>query len=387
MKLRDFKTITYTDLQTKSLKYLPDFAKTYLMSGTGSNSAVQENLNQFGKYHLIPHINGSGTPTHVETSFLANKYSVPFGIAPVGMAGMVWPKAELKLCDTARLNNFPFTLSTVGCETPESVFSEESRCNWFQLYIPKEQFVLQDILSRLIRLKVETLIITVDIPTPSRRESIKNSGISIPFKFKPALLFQAIAKPRWLFHTVCHGIPTLKTIVPYAERNSLKFISNYAGNRLGGVFDWPMIEELKKVWSGKIILKGILNSADVQKAIDMGIDSVYISNHGGRQLDGVISPLEALKQIRSEVGWDYPLIVDGGFRTGTDIFKALYLGADFVMLGRPFIMSTALKKAQGPDLLYKFLEDDLKNVMTQMGIRSISELFEKRRLKDQLHIS
>ena len=233
---------------------------------------------------------------------------------------------------------------------------------------------LYRITTTFVELIKEVIGPTIDIPAPSRRERSKSAGMQMPLKFSGKMILDGLTHPRWLLATLIKGLPKLRTVETYANNNSLSFVSKFVGNRLGGTVDWDYIDLLRSKWEGPIILKGILHPEDAALAKDLGVDAIYVSNHGGRQFDGVVSPLAQLKKIREIVGPDYPLLFDSGIRSGLDIFKAIYAGADFVLVGRPFMYGIGSFQEKGAKQVYEILSDQLRSNMMQLGLESIKEI-------------
>lgn len=196
----------------------------------------------------------------------------------------------------------------------------------------------------------------------------------MPLKFTLQLIIDGIKHPKWALSTIRSGIPRLKTVESYANNNSLRFISKFVGNRLGGVIDWKYVELIRSKWEGPMLLKGVLHPEDALMAKNIGCDSVYVSNHGGRQFDGGVTPLKQLTKIRKAVGPDYPLVYDSGIRSGLDVMKAIYAGADLVFAGRPFMYGVGAFQEKGVLQVANILEDQLRNNMMQMGLKTIDQI-------------
>jgi L-lactate dehydrogenase (cytochrome) len=298
----------------------------------------------------------------------------------MGMPGLVHPKADFLLSSLAAEKGMPYCLSTLGNITPEEFKNVRNgkvlNSDIFQLYPPKSENILNDIIERVEMAGFKNLLITIDIPAPSRREYSKSYGLKIPFSFTLNLILQSLTRPRWLINQFFYGFPRLKTVERYSDNNNLRFVSNFAGNRLGGNPSWKDLKKIRDKWSGKLIIKGVLSEKDVTNAIKIGFDVVYISNHGGRQFDGAPSSLESLKRIKKMRNSKIEIWFDGGVRDGLDILKALALGADLVFLGRPFLYALYNSK-KSLEVAYQNLEDQFKNNMFQLGVpdvKSIQEL-------------
>ena len=363
------------DLRSKCARRIPFFSFEYLESGTGIETAKSKNVSEFVKYSAKPRMCQGIDKIDISTETLGFKYDVPFGIAPVGLSGLIWPKAEILLMKAASVFKSPYILSTVATETIESVSKEARRSEdiWFQLYTPKKMDVLEDLLKRAKDSGCKVLVITLDIPTPSIRERSKRVGVSIPVKFSFSNIFRAVLRPRWSLETLLRGLPKLRNIEKYSGTN-IKFSANYAGNRMGGVLTWESCEEIIQMWDGPVIAKGIMSEYDIERAIKAGFSGLYVSNHGGRQFDGATPSLSALQGIARANKSRLPIYFDGGVRTGLDILKAVSLGADFVFLGRPFLYGLGANGFTGVSRSYEILREDLINNMFQLGLKNISDI-------------
>ncbi|HMQ87650.1 MAG TPA: alpha-hydroxy acid oxidase [Flavilitoribacter sp.] len=362
------------DLARKAKRRIPQVAWEYLISGTGDEALVDRNKSAFQRINFIPRFCKGALAATTATSLFGKNYSAPIGIAPVGLTGLMWPRVEHYLAATADRLKIPFCLSTNATETPETVGAFVGDMGWFQLYPPKDLEIRKSLLQRAKDSGFQVLVVTADVPMASKRERTKRAGLAIPPKITPRMIWEGITHPVWSFYTLVNGIPRLRTIEHYANNNSMRFVSGFVGNRLGGTLDWDYCKELKDAWDGPVVLKGILHPADAAKAIEIGLDGIYVSNHGGRQFNGAPAAIEALPAIVREVGGKVPVIFDSGIHTGLDIMRALYLGADFVMAGRPFIYGVAAIGKYGGDHAASILMDDLQNNMVQLGVADFKEL-------------
>jgi L-lactate dehydrogenase (cytochrome) len=362
------------DLKVKAKSRVPPVAWAYLESGTGDEALLKRNRSAFEQIQFTPQFCNGHLEASCDIELLGNHYPYPIGIAPVGLTGLIWPKAEQYLAQAAQRLQIPFSLSTVATETPETIGPLVGQQGWFQLYPPKDMTLTESLLKRAADSGFHTLVVTADVPMASRRERTRRAGLTMPPKLTSRLLWQGLTHPIWSFQTLRRGLPRLRTVEPYAAATDFKFISGFVGNRLGGTLDWDYCNVLKTMWDGPVILKGILHPEDAQKAIDCGLDAVWVSNHGGRQFNGAPASIEALPDIKDIVGNQVPIIFDSGVRTGLDIMRALNKGADFVMLGRPFLYGVAALGVYGPDHVVFTLTDDLKNNMVQLGVKTIKEL-------------
>lgn len=363
------------DLAAKAKKRIPHVAWEYLQSGTGRENLTKKNTEAFNKITFTPQFCQGILQPNIETTLFGQKYAAPFGVAPVGLTGLMWPKVEHFLAATANRYQIPYSLSTVATETPETVGKYVGNMGWFQLYPPRDKEVRTSILKRAKEAGFHTLLVTADVPMSSRRERTKRAGLQMPPKITPQLIWQGITHPAWTIRTLKNGVPRLRTIEAYTDYKNMKFVSGYVGNRLGGTLSWEYCQELRDEWEGPMVLKGILHPADAQKAIDIGFDGIVVSNHGGRQFDGAPTSIEVLPQIVKEFKNKTTILFDSGIRTGLDIMRALSLGADFVLLGRAFIYGVAALGRFGGDHVVEVLMDDLKNNMVQLGVENLTALY------------
>ncbi|MEL7220416.1 MAG: alpha-hydroxy acid oxidase [Bacteroidota bacterium] len=305
----------------------------------------------------------------VSTQVLGQYFDAPFGIAPVGLSGLMWPKAELMLAQTAVRYNIPYSLSTVATETPEAVGELVGQQGWFQLYPPKEKEMRADILRRAQNAGFHTLLVTADVPTPSRRERSRRAGLQSPPKINADFIWQALTHPLWTWQTLNRGIPRLRTIEAYLEAD--KSVGGFVQDELRGNLTWEYCQELRDLWSGPILLKGVMHPKDAEKAVAIGLDGIVVSNHGGRQFDGAPAALSVLPEIVATVKGKTAILFDSGIRSGLDILRAYQQGAEFVLLGRAFLYGVAALGKYGGDHVVEILLEQLKNNMIQLGIERL----------------
>lgn len=362
------------DLAEKARKRIPHVAWEYLQTGTGREALVRKNTEAFDRITFNPQFCKGVMEPDISTTLFGRKYAAPFGVAPVGLTGLMWPRVECYLAAMARAYQIPFALSTVATETPETVGQEVGDMGWFQLYPPRQKELRQSLLKRASEAGFHTLLVTADVPMASRRERTRRAGLQIPPAITPKMIWQGITHPAWTIATLQHGLPRLRTIEAYAQSKDMKFVSGYVGNRLGGTLNWDYCKILKEEWNGPVVLKGVLHPVDAEKAVSIGLDGVMVSNHGGRQFDGAPTAIESLPAVVEAVGGKTTILFDSGVRSGLDIMRALSLGAQFVLLGRAFIYGVAALGKYGGHHVAEILIDELKNNMVQFGIESLDEL-------------
>ncbi len=362
------------DLEKKARRRIPDVAWAYLQSGTGTEELTRRNISDIQKIELTPRfLKGQFSPD-ITTSLFGKTYDAPFGIAPVGLTGLMWPRCEIYLADSAKRFGIPYCLSTVATETPESVGKYVGDRGWFQLYPPRGEALRRTLLERAASNGFHTLVITADVPMPSRRERTKKAGVQIPPKINLRLLWDAVKNPSWTMATLSRGLPRLRTIESYAEFRTMASVGAYVQNQFGGNLSWSYCEALRKEWSGPLVLKGILHPEDAKRAVDTGFDGIVVSNHGGRQFDAAPSAISVLPGIVEAVGKQTAVLFDSGIRSGLDILRALAYGADFVLCGRAFMYGVCALGRYGGDHVAHLLKEDLVNNMVQLGTDSLETL-------------
>lgn len=315
---------------------------------------------------------GTTTPDFT-TQLMGRTYPLPFGFAPVGMSGLMWPGAELILARAAAKAGIPFCLSTVAAETPETVGPKAGDQGWFQLYPPGDPDIRRDMLARAKDAGFHTLILTVDVATASRRERQLRARLTNPMRMTPRVIAQAAIRPQWALETLTRGIPRLKTLEKYAEVTTARSSTAHIGYLLRTAPDWDYLAALRDEWDGKLVVKGVMEPDAAAKLPGYGVDAIWVSNHGGRQFDASPASLDVLPAVKAAAG-DTPVIFDSGIRSGTDILRALALGADFVMLGRAPHYAVAAFGRPGVDHLIDILTASMTADMGQMALTHLADL-------------
>lgn len=364
----------FTDLKHKAQRRIPKFVWEYLDSGTGTEATKRRNRTSLDRIGLMPSVlHGEFTPD-LSICLMGDTLPLPFGIAPLGMSGLVWPDAEGHLARAAARHNIPYGLSTVATQTPESLAPHLGSHAWFQLYPPRDEDIRRDMLARAAAAGFRTLVLTVDVPVASRRERQTRSGLTSPPRLTPRLLAQVATRPAWALATARRGaMPHMATLDKYNDIDTSALPSTaHIGYLLRTSPDWDYVAWLRDNWQGKLVIKGVLRGTDAARLEDMGVDAIWVSNHAGRQFDAAPAAIDALPGVRAAT--DLPILFDSGVESGLDILRALSLGANFVMLGRAFHMALAALGPRGIDHLIDILSKDLIANMGQLGARTLTDL-------------
>jgi len=357
-----------SDLEKAARKNMPKFAFDYLQGGIGRETALHRNRVDLDAICLRPHHITQDFEPQLQTRLFDQTYSAPFGIAPLGLSGVIWPNAATLLARTSKKANIPFILSTVATTSLEDIAKEAPQTSWFQLYIPNDQTINSSLVERAKASGYQTLVVTVDVPALGRRDRDIRNGLAVPPKISLSNIIQAAMCPSWSLQTLANGIPEFENLKQYVPpKTDLRSSASYISALSRGHVSPERLQQVRDMWPGNLLVKGILNEQDAKTAKDIGCDGIIVSNHGGRQLDSVPSTAQTISQIRQSVGKTYPVLVDSGVRNGLDIARMLASGADFVFLGRGFAYGVAALGQKGADHAHHILLQELKNTMSQLG--------------------
>jgi L-lactate dehydrogenase (cytochrome) len=367
------------DIERAALKRIPKFARDYVRYGMGQGGSVKRNRDTLDAVKLIPRYLVDADEVDYSTELFGQRYAAPFGVAPIGMGGLAWPHSADYIAAAARNHSIPFCASTFSITSLETIREQAREYSWFQLYRPSIETVENDLLSRIEQAGYDVLVVTMDVPSPMRRDHDIRNGFTVPPALDLQTLWQIATHPAWSMAMARCGFPEFENLVQYVpdnlkKREALHFMSNL----VVGHITPEIIATLRERWKGKLVLKGILSADEARQCRDLGVDGIIVSNHGGRQLEAAPSPCEVLGQIRDAVGAQFTLIADGGVRTGLDICRMLSLGADFIMMGRPFYYAVAAMGAEGADHIMKLFKAELQCTMGQLGCPALSDIRERR---------
>jgi L-lactate dehydrogenase (cytochrome) len=363
------------DMEARARRRMPRFAHDYLVGGLGREDCVRRNVAELRDVLLLPRYLTDAARPDLRATLFGQAFDAPFGAAPLGLAGLLWPGCELPIAAAAREHNVLHVLSTFSNRALEAVRPVCGDVGWFQLYPPSDPDMEQDLVARAWRAGYRTLVVTVDIPVAARRERDIRNGLSIPLSFGLATLLQVAARPRWAMRLARHGIPDFENLSPYYPAGgSVRRAAEFVARVMQGHLTPQRIRAIRAAWPGQLVIKGVLDPDEALAYVALGADALVISNHGGRQLDAAPSAVSVLPEMRRRLGREAVLLADGGVRSGLDIARLIALGADYVLVGRPFVIAAAALGDAGPGHLVQLLKAELGVTLAQLGCSSVAEL-------------
>lgn len=362
-------------LAERAKKRVPRFVYEYLVGGCHSNVCVKKNTSEIREVELKPYYLRDIAGASLKTTIFGKEYDAPFGIAPIGLQGLIWPGATEILAKSARDHNVPFVLSTVATASIETVAEITEGEFWFQLYYPIDQSVRDALLGRAAAAGCKTLVILADTPIPGFRPHDIRNGLSLPPRMTMRNVAQMLCRPSWCMGQLATGKPEFQTLKPYLPRRpNTKDFAKFWVKTFDGRLTAANVRSLRDQWPGRIVIKGIVEPEDFEQAISIGIDAAIISNHGGRQIDLGQSTIKSLAGLVDSFQDKIPIMMDSGIRTGGDIAAAIASGAKFCFLGRTPMFAVGALGKQGGEHVMQLLKRSLRQVMEQIGCEKIDDL-------------
>ena len=367
------------DFERAAQRRLPRIVHEFVSGGSEDGVSLRANRADFERIALRPRGLAAVANVSQQVELWGRRYSSPIGVAPMGVSAICRKECDLHLARAAHAARIPFILS--GASTfPMERLQQETPGIWYQAYLPGDTQRLGRILARLERARIEVLVVTSDTAVAGNRENNERTGFSIPFRPSMRLALDGVLHPRWLLDVLARtlltsGVPRFANL--YEEAGPAITEEPAQGFRGGrDLLTWDHMSWLRERWGGKLVVKGVLHPADAQEACNRGLDAVVVSNHGGRQLDGALSPILALEAIRQVLPPAFPVFIDGGFRRGTDVLKAVALGARLVFVGRPFLYGAAVAGQAGTARVIEILKSEIQRNLALMGVAELGRLAE-----------
>ena len=372
------KSASIADLKRHAKRSIPGFAFDYVEGGCDSDNNMRKNRLALDEVFLRPDYFKSFNEPDLTTSLFGQTYSAPFGIAPVGLTGIIWPHAPIMLAKAAKKTNIPFVLSTVATSSIEDAGAAAEENFWYQLYPPADPAIRSDLLKRAAAVGCKNLVVTIDVPGPSRRPRDIRNGLAIPPKITAKNILQSAMRPKWALATLQAGLPEFASLKPYfKDIQNLEDTALFVRQTFRKATDEDMIKEIRDQWQGNLILKGVSHVEDAKQSLALGADGIIVSNHGGRQLDAAEASIDTLSDIVSAVGNDMVIMADSGVEGGVDIARFIAQGAKAVFAGRAFLYGVGAHQQEGANHAVDLLRDELFQVMTQMHCAEVAELQER----------
>ncbi len=362
-------------LRAKAEKMIPKFAFEYLDGGCNEDVNLHRNISELRDVQLIPQYLRNFNGASLKTKLFGIEYDAPFGIAPVGLQGLMWPNSSEILAKAAHKYNIPFILSTVTTTNIERAAELTEGKAWFQLYHPTEDRLRDDIIKRAAAAECPVLVILCDVPTFGFRPRDIRNGLAMPPKMSINNIIQVLGKPKWAMNTLRYGQPNFATLKPYMPKNlDLKQLGKFMNDTFSGRLNEEKIKPIRDMWKGKIVLKGVASEKDAKEAIRLGLDGIIVSNHGGRQLDVGESSIKPLANIAAKYGDQIEVMMDSGIRSGPDVARSLATGAKFTFMGRSFMYGVSALANKGGDHTISLLKTELQQVMEQLCCERVGDL-------------
>jgi L-lactate dehydrogenase (cytochrome) len=365
------------DLRKKAKQRIPKFAFDYLDGGCNEELNLVRNENDFDNILLKPQYLRVGEEIDMSVELFGRRYSAPFGVSPIGLQGLMWPNAPEILAKAAAKHDIPYTLSTVSTSSIERIAEVSDGKAWFQLYHPTENRLRDDILNRLKAVECPVLVVLVDVPSFGLRYREIKSGLSMPPKMNISNILQTLIRPTWGIQTLRHGIPSFATLKPYMEKGlDMTQLGQFMNRTFTGKVNMEKVKAIRDIWKGPLVLKGIATEEDMKSSIQLGVDGVIVSNHGGRQVDAGESSIVSLMKLVSNPSYKSKLkiMMDGGIRSGVDLARAHAVGSEFNFMGRPFMYGVGALGEEGGDHTINMFKAHLYQVMQQLTVDNIHQL-------------
>ena len=370
------------DLRAKAKTKMPKFAFEYLDGGCNEDDNLRKNTSDLRAVELVPEYLKNSVEVSLKTKLFGIQYDAPFGVAPIGLQGLMWPKAPEILAKAAFKNNIPFILSTVTTSSIEEIGLITEGNAWFQLYYPAEKNIRKDIIDRAANAGYPVLVLLSDVPSFGFRPRDIRNGLAMPPKMSFRNFYQIMKRPEWALKTMIYGQPEFKTLKPYMSKGlNLSQLGRFMDETFDGRLNEEKIKPIRDQWKGKIVLKGVASEVDMEKAIRLGIDGVIISNHGGRQLDAGQSTIKTLEKLNNKYRDKITIMMDSGLRNGLDVARTLAQGASFSFLGRSFMYGVGALGTLGAEHTINLIKTELTQVMEQIGCEktlSLSKFLNKK---------
>jgi (S)-mandelate dehydrogenase len=371
------QAINIEDLRRMAKRRLPRIAFDFVEGGVEDEEGLIHNEAAFRRYRLVPRYLVDVSRRDQSVTLFGRKYASPFGIAPTGISGLFRRNADAMFAEAAAEANIPYIMSSVTTGSLEAAAKIARDNMWLQIYGTNDRAIMHDLIARARDAGIATLAVTVDVPMIQKRERNLRNGFTRPLRMTPAVILEALLHPGWVFEFLRHGgIPMMENWTAYAPAgaNADDVAGIYAAQTPSADQTWRDLEEIRRMWPGTLVIKGVLHPDDAVRSVDLGADGIYVSNHGGRQLDRAPSPVEMLPGIRAAVGEKVSLVLDSGVRRGSDVLLARCLGAEVAFVGRATMYGAAAAGLAGVRKAIEILRGEVDLTLGALGCPTLAEL-------------
>lgn len=367
---------TIDDVRVAAHRVLPRGVFDYIDGAAEDEVTMRANTAAFAAVRFRPRVLRDVRQVDGSTAILGEPSRLPLALSPTGFTRMMHPAGELPVARAAAAAGIPYTLSTMGTTSLEAIATTPLEARWFQLYVWRDRGLTRDLVQRAQAAGYRALFVTVDTPVPGMRERDARNGFTIPPALSPRVLLDIARRPRWWAGFV-RSEPITFANVSADRKQDPAGIMEYVSRQFDPSVTWSDLAELRSLWRGQLVIKGILHPADAARAVDIGADGIVVSNHGGRQLDRAQATLQVLPEIRAAVGDRLEVLLDSGVRRGADIAAAVALGADACMIGRPYLYGLAAAGQAGVSHVITLLDQQFRRALQLLGLASVKELREQ----------
>ena len=363
------------DLRTLARRKVPRAFFDYVDSGSYNEETFRANRADFARIKLRQRVLVDVSQRSLATTIIGQKVAAPFALAPIGLCGMQHGDGEILSAQAANEAGIPFTLSTMSICSIEDVAEATRKPFWFQLYVIRDRGFSKDILERALEAKCSALVLTVDLQVLGQRHRDIRNGMTVPPQIRLKNIIDIASKPEWAWSILNGRRKTFGNLAGHVKgMDNVNSLATWIQDQFDPALSWKDVEWIKKIWPGKLILKGILDVEDARMAVKLGADAIVVSNHGGRQLDGAPSSISALPAIADAVGDKTEVLFDGGIRTGADMLRALALGARACLIGRAYVYGLGAGGQAGVARAIEILKNELSVAMALTGMNSVSQI-------------
>ena len=370
--------VNISDLRRSAKRRLPRAIFDFFDGGAEDEVALRDNRAAYERVRIAPRVLRDVSGVDMSCEILGGPSKMPLVIAPTGGIGIAWPGADLAIARAAASYGIPYTLSTTSTASIEAVAEANGTGRrWFQLYVLYDRDFTDKLVERAWAAGYEALVVTVDLPVGGKRERDSYNRFTQPYRLGAGQILEALTRPAWALRILANGgLPMLENLRGFTQKKTetLVSISSAVGQNLDAAFDYAGLQRLRALWKGKLLVKGVARADDAERIVQLGADGIWISNHGGRQLDAARATLDSLPAIVAAIGAKVPVLLDGGVRRGVDMIKARALGAQAVCAGRPTLYGASAGGEPGALRALAILADELQRSMQLCGTRTIAEI-------------